>query len=192
MEALKRNEYYNYSDYLNWETEQRYELIDGVPYLMSPAPSWTHQNISIELSRQFANFLLDKACKVFTAPFDVRLNADENDDTVVQPDLVIVCDRSKLVKTGYMGVPKMVIEILSPSTARHDKLLKFNKYLEAGVSEYWIVDPESKTLSVYLLKSGEYFSRVYSETDVVPVTALEGCAINMQSVFSDIPQEPVQ
>jgi len=184
MEALKQDEYYTYSDYLHWETEQRYELIDGVPYLMSPAPSWTHQKISGELNRQFANFLLDKSCKVFAAPFDVRLNADKSDDTVVQPDLVIVCDQSRLVKTGYMGVPEMIIEILSPSTARHDKLLKFNKYLEAGVSEYWIVDPESKTLSVYLLKNGEYISRVYSEDVIVPVTALEGCEINMQSVFS--------
>jgi len=185
MEALKQNEYYTYSDYLNWETEQRYELIDGVPYLMSPAPSWIHQKIRKELIRQFANFLLGKTCDVFAAPFDVRLNADKNDDTVVQPDLVIVCDKSKLVKTGYMGVPKMVIEILSPSTVRHDRLLKFNKYLEAGVSEYWIVDPESKTVSVHLLENGKYITNSYSDMDVISVSVLDGCEINMPDVFSE-------
>ncbi|MDR0310315.1 MAG: Uma2 family endonuclease, partial [Acidobacteriota bacterium] len=115
MEALQKDERYTYADYASWDTEERYELIDGVPYLMSPAPLRKHQSILFELSGQFRNFLKGKPCKAFAAPFDVRLNADTYDDTVVQPDLVVICDKLKLDAKGCVGAPDMVIEILSPS-----------------------------------------------------------------------------
>ena len=175
---------YTYADYIKWDDDNRCELIDGVIYTMTPAPTWEHQSVSGELYKQLAIFLTGKKCKVFSAPFDVRLNADSGDDNVVQPDVVVVCDRSKLAGTGYNGVPDMIIEILSPSTSRKDKILKFNKYLQAGVREYWIVDPDYKIVSVYVLKNGKYVTAAYSDTDIIPVQVLEGCVIDMKEVFA--------
>ena len=140
----------------------------------------------MELSRQLANFLKGKPCQIFAAPFDVRLNADTYDDTVVQPDLLVVCDPSKLDEKGCVGVPDMVIEILSPSTGRHDKLVKFQLYQKTGVREYWIIDPETKTLQVCILENGKYVTSMYGDTGAVPVHVLEGCAINLQDVFEEV------
>ena len=184
MNVLQEDKRYTYSDYLAWDDDRRWELIDGVPYAMS-APTWQHQGISGELFLQFGNFLKGKPCRVFAAPFDVRLNFDAADDTVVQPDLVVICDRSKIGGTGCAGVPDLVVEILSPSTSKHDKLLKFNTYQHAGIREYWMVDPDSKTLSVNILKDGEYVARAYGESDTVPVTVLDGCEINLTDVFTE-------
>ena len=185
MEALLKDERYTYADYAEWKTENRYELMDGELYMMSPAPAWKHQEILFELSRQFANFLKGKPCKAFAAPFDVRLNADTYDDTVLQPDLVVICDQSKLMGTGCAGAPDMVIEIMSPSTVKRDRVLKFYAYQGAGVREYWIVDPETKIVSVHLLKDGEYITRAYAETGTVPVHVLEGCVIDLAEVFAE-------
>jgi len=185
MEALRKDEYYTYDDYLKWEDAERCELIDGEIYAMSPAPTWKHQGISSNLHGQLFDFLKGKPCKVFAAPFDVRLNAGTYDNTVVQPDLVVICDRSKLSGTGCAGAPDMVIEILSPSTAGYDRVDKFNQYLIAKVREYWIVDPESKTVSVHVLKDGEYITRAYAKTAKVPVHVLEGCVIDLADVFEE-------
>ena len=187
MDASARkldDRHYTYADYACWPGDVRYELIDGIAYLQA-APAWEHQGISRELLLQLGNFLRGKPCKVFSAPFDVRLNASKDDDTVLQPDLVVICDRSKLSGTGCAGVPDMVIEILSPSSAGRDRFLKFNKYLQAGVREYWIVDPDSKTVSAHVLKEGEYVARAYGETDDAPVHILEGCVIHMPDVFAE-------
>ena len=173
---------YTYSDYLKWDDDVRYELIDGVPYAMS-APTWQHQEILGHLFVQFYNFVKGKQCKVFVAPFDVRLNADTLDNTVVQPDIVVICDDSIMMKTGCVGGPDMAIEISSPSTSRMDKFMKFSKFLQAGVREYWIVDPDTKTMAVHILKDGDYITRVYNEEDTVPVYVLEGCLIDMAEVF---------
>jgi len=111
------------------------------------APSWQQQKVLKELMFIFGNYLKDRDYEIFSAPFDVFLEAKdehevENATTVVQPDLTIICEKSKLAKTGYIGVPQMIIEITSPSTVRLDRVLKFNKYEEAGVKEYWVVEPE--------------------------------------------------
>ena len=183
MEALQKSDIYTYADYCLWPESERWELIDGIAYAMSPAPSWEHQAISSELLWQLRSLIKDKQCKVFTAPFDVRLNADTLDDTVVQPDLVIICDRSKLSGTGCIGAPDMVIEILSPSTAAHDRMLKFNLYLKYGVREYWIVDPDSKTVSAHILDNGRYYIASYGDSDEAPVHIFDGCTINLSDVF---------
>jgi len=186
MGALNRDfQRYNYSDYSTWSDGKRRELIDGAVFMMSPGPSWLHQELSVNLSGQLYNYLKGKPCRVLTAPLDVRLNADATDDTVVQPDIIVVCDRSKLSETGCIGAPDMVIEILSPSTSRLDRTLKFNKYLQAGVREYWIVDPDTKSVSVYILKDGEYMTRVYTDADTAPVHVLEGCTINLKELFDE-------
>ncbi len=134
---------FTYRDYLHWPDDERWELIDGVAYNMSPAPNRIHQKISGELHRQIANYLIGKQCEVYAAPFDVRLPAtgEKNDEitTVVQPDITIVCDKSKLDKKGCKGSPDLVIEILSPYTAKKDMKEKHFLYEKFAVKEYWIV-----------------------------------------------------
>lgn len=144
---------YTYQDYLHWPDEQRWELLYGQAYLMSPAPSLTHQTISGELFRQISNHLLDKSCRVFHAPFDVRLpqadEAEEEITTVVQPDILVVCNDHKLDEKGCRGAPDWIIEILSPATAARDQIDKLALYEPHGVAEYWIVHPVDRIVTVY-------------------------------------------
>ncbi|MCL1918437.1 MAG: Uma2 family endonuclease [Peptococcaceae bacterium] len=184
MSFPKEDERYTYADYEKWDDEIRYELIDGVPYMLA-APSQTHQTISGELYFQLAGFLKGKQCKVFYAPFDVRLTANDKDDTVVQPDLLVVCDMPKLDGKACVGAPDMAIEILSPSSSRQDKVVKLNLYQKAGVREYWIVDVEDKAVQVCILRDGEYIVKAYTDADIAPVHVLEGCSINLADVFAE-------
>ena len=151
---------HTYGDYLTWPDDVRCELIDGVAYLMSPAPGRFHQELAGELYRQIATALLGKPCRSFIAPVDVRLpkhnEANELVDTVVQPDVFVVCDRSKLDDRGVRGAPDWVIEILSPSTAGHDQTTKLKTYERAGVREYWLVHPTDRTVVVYTLLDGDF------------------------------------
>ena len=185
MDALQNDRRYTYADYLTWDDGQRYELIDGMPYALA-APGVAHQRASIAILLQLGQFLKGHPCQLLSAPFDVRLDADHGDATVVQPDILVVCDRSKL-KDGKscVGAPDLAIEILSPSSEGHDMVVKFNTYLRAGVREYWIVNPGGKTVSVYVLENGRYVSSAYGETDMVPVHILEGCAIQLSDVFAE-------
>lgn len=185
MDAPQKNELYTYADYCSWNDDQRWEIIDGIAYAMVPAPSWTHQALLGSLYIQFGNFLKGKACRVFTAPLDVRLDADEGDNTVVQPDLMVVCDRSKMDAHGIKGAPDMVVEILSPSTASKDRIVKLSAYRRAGVREYWIVDPDDKSISAYTLKGGEYVVNAYAGDEIIPVHVLEGLSIRLQDVFEE-------
>ncbi|MDR2572007.1 MAG: Uma2 family endonuclease [Oscillospiraceae bacterium] len=184
--VLDYKRHYTYSDYMKWDDDQRWELIDGIAYLMS-APSVRHQEILLNLSLLFGSFLKGKSCKAYFAPFDVRLSADTTDDTVVQPDLVIICDKSIIMDTGCKGVPDMVIEILSPSTSLRDKAVKFDLYLKKGVREYWIVDPDPKTelVHTHILDNGRYYARCYTKDDVVPVHVIDGCEIALAEVFTE-------
>lgn len=187
---LPEGKKYTYADYLTWDDDNRYELIDGEVYMMS-APSVSHQEISMELGRQIANYLQGKPCKVFSAPFDVRLNADTEDNTVVQPDITVVCDPKKIENgKNCKGAPDMVIEILSPSSGTRDQILKLNMYLEAGVKEYWIVDPETRSVQVYLFKNTEGTFRSYKDKSIISVNILEGCQIDLAAVFPpELPNE---
>ena len=184
MEALKNDRYYTYTDYRTWDKDIRCELIDGVVYMIT-SPSRIHQYICTALIYQFFDFLKDKPCEVYVAPFDVRLNIEGGDDTVVQPDILVVCDREKLDSKSCQGAPDLVVEALSPSSETHDKILKFNKYLQAGVQEYWIVDPNNRIVHVYVLESGKYVASVYAEEDTLPVSVLEGCVVTLADVFPE-------
>ena len=149
--ALKLDKGYTYADYCSWEDGERWELIGGEAYAMAPSPSEGHQGISGRIFGQLYMYLRGKPCKVYAAPFDVRLNADGADDTVVQPDILVVCDKSKLEGgKGVTGAPDFIIEILSPSSLRHDLITKFKLYQRSGVREYWIVDPESKIIKTHV------------------------------------------
>jgi len=175
---------YTYTDYLQWDDGMRRELIDGKIYFMA-GPNRRHQKLSGNLYDQFKAFLKGKECEVYYAPLDVRLNADTLDDTVVQPDLIIVCDDSILDDAGIKGAPDMVVEILSPTTADYDRATKFNIYLQAGIKEYWIVDPETQSLAVNILNDGRYITYLYSNNETAPVRILEGCMINLSEIFAE-------
>ena len=193
MEEMKRDKRYTYADYETWDTDERYELIRGIPYLlyspdpamMAPAPTPEHQSISGELFRQLANFLHGKPCKVYSAPLDVRLSDGSHDDTVVQPDLIVVCDKSKLDGKHCDGAPDMIVEILSPSTAGRDHIVKYKLYLASGVREYWIIDPNTKTVMIHILEGGKYQTSTHEAADTVPVRVLDGCSINLADVFAE-------
>jgi Uma2 family endonuclease len=186
----KRNERYSYSDYLNWPETERFELLNGVVYDMTPAPPRRHQEILGEIHRQMANCLLDKPCKVYVAPFDVRLpeenEKDEDIKTVVQPDIALVCNHSKLDERGCKGAPDLVIEIVSPSTVKKDLKDKFLLYEKAGVKEYWIVHPVDKTVMVFTLEEKKYGRpEIYSEEDQVKARVLDDLIVNLKEAFKD-------
>ena len=177
---------YTYADYCNWEDGGRWEMIDGVAYAMA-APTFAHQMILTGLHLRFGNFLKGHSCIVLLSPFDVRLNADEADDTVVQPDLLVVCDRAKLSDVmSCRGAPDLIIEILSPSNPGYDRLTKFNRYLRAGVKEYWMVDPETKSVQICSLRDGSYDTIIYTERATVPVGVLPGLEISLPEVFAEL------
>lgn len=190
MAQPARKEQYSLADYLLWDNNEHTELIEGVPVMMAP-PSPRHQFISMALSAQLHNFLEGKKCRVVTAPFAVRLFEQDGDspetvDTVVEPDISVICDRSRLDKHGYKGAPEMVIEILSPSTRRHDRMVKLNLYQKAGVKEYWIVSPEEGTVQVHLLTEGLFsFHELYERNDIAKVNVLDGCFIELSKVFAE-------
>lgn len=149
---------YTYADYLLWHFKERVELLRGKVREMSPAPNRRHQTVLTNLMKQFFDVTENKCCNLFIAPFDVRLpipSAKKN-TTVVQPDICIVCDNSKLDDLGCNGAPDLIVEVLSPNHTKHDAETKFNLYEEAGVKEYWMVSIESKTVLVYSLKDGKY------------------------------------
>lgn len=154
MKTPESNKRYRYHDYEHWEG--RWELIHGVPYNMSPAPTTKHQQIVGEIHFALRSFLGTDNCQVFVAPFDIRLSETDdydNPDTVIQPDISVICHQNQLDKKGGKGAPDLVIEVLSPSTALKDRNQKFKLYEQFGVQEYWIVDPIHQTIEVYGLRS---------------------------------------
>ena len=180
---------YTLADCLAWEEGTRGEIIDGEAVMMAP-PSTAHQLISMELARQLANFLEGRKCRVLPAPFAVRLferagDKPEDVQTVVEPDLSVVCDSAKLDKYGCRGAPDLVVEVLSPSTQRHDRLVKLDLYQRAGVREYWIVSPEEQTVQVLLLRGGLLLPyELYGPEDIAKVNVLEGCFVELSKVFA--------
>ena len=186
-----KKESYTFADCLTWPENERIELIDGEAVMMS-LPSTVHQKISGELFRQLANFLEGKKCEVFSAPFGVRLfekdgDSPENVDTMVEPDISVICDRDKLDRHGCKGAPDLIVEVLSSSTQRHDRLVKLGLYQRAGVREYWIVSPEEKTVQV-MLRDGRgvlLLHEVYGPKDLAKVNVLDGCFIELNRVFPD-------
>jgi len=192
MSSPQPDRKYTYGDYLHWPDEERWEIIDGVPYDMSPAPSTDHQIISIQLLGQLIAFATNKSCRVFHAPFDVRLpRGNESDDeinTVVQPDICVICDPAKLDARGCKGAPDLVVEIISPATAKKDLAEKFSLYEKSGVKEYWVVFPKDQVLNVYHLNETRVYDKTgaYSAADNLPCELFPGLEINLARVFADI------
>ena len=191
--TLDLNKRYTYSDYLSWADDKMRELIDGFIRMMSPAASAPHQRTSGKLITRLIN-LIEKNkgnCEVFPAPFDVRLPkngevANEKINNVVQPDICVVCDPSKIDDRGCLGAPDLVVEIQSFSTSRYDLTEKFNLYEASGVREYWVVYPykEEKGVVVYVLQpNGKYDAGTKYKDGKIPVGIFKGCDINFNDIF---------
>jgi len=190
---LDLNKKYTYADYLTWLDDKRRELYNGFIRMMTPAPALRHQDVLGNLYLDFGNFLRKKKnCKVFPAPFDVRLpvkgNKNKEITTVLQPDLTIICDPNKLDSKGCIGAPDMVIEISSPSTAKKDVEEKFLIYQKAGVKEYWIVHPNDQTVFVFLLDGNNKYQlkKMYAGDSKVEVNIFDGdLLVDLLEIFRE-------
>jgi Uma2 family endonuclease len=187
---LDINKTYTYADYLKWTFDERLELIKGKIFKMSPAPGSVHQRLSLRLARWVGNYLEGKSCEVFTAPFDVRLPRRSIDDkeilTVIQPDVCIICDAKKVDDKGCLGAPDIVVEILSPGNNKKELQNKYEVYEEAGVLEYWIIQPLEKTFFKYILEDNHFkASRLLTIGDEVTSPILPGFVLNLDELFAD-------
>jgi Uma2 family endonuclease len=193
MTLLKRDTHYHtYADYLTWSRSYGDELISGTAYVREPpAPSWLHQEVVVELCRQIANALEGKSCRVCVAPLDVRLprstEGDDQVDTVVQPDVLIVSDLKKVDARGIRGAPDWVAEVLSPSTASHNRTVKLSAYERAGVREVWLIDPVDRTLTIYQLEAGSYGRATILELKGrTQLTAVPGVTIDWARILDNM------
>jgi len=185
-EAAHKYEYFTWENYQAWPNDERWELIDGHPYAMSPAPGLFHQVLVTTLSRSLGNYFVDKECMLLLAPTDVKLS----DCDVVQPDLLVVCDRSKLRPTHVEGAPDLLVEILSPSTAGYDRGTKLALYAKHGVREYWLVTPYPSVLEVLVLDGESYrVHKVYRSQHTLRSPSFPGLELPLERVF-DFPIPP--
>lgn len=189
MEARLKTGSYTYGDYRTWDDGGRWELIDGTLYAMSPAPTLAHQKLAFHIAKRLDDFLDGKPCEVFTSPVDVRFEESDKADTVVQPDVIVVCDPSKRRREGVVGAPDLVVEVLSPSTAGRDTIEKLRLYQREGVPEYWIVAPEEKVLYQHVLKDGQYDVHKVTEGGVASAR-LEGFQLDVDALFALLAELP--
>ena len=185
----RRISYEEYLDYVN-SSDQRYELIDGEVYLLA-SPSFRHQVLVRELLISLSDYLTANPCQVLSAPFDIRLygyaTKFSEDPNVVQPDIVVICDPENVTADGkYEGTPTLVVEVLSPSTKSKDHMLKLHLYIRSGIAEYWIVDPESKTMWQYSASPERELdiARVYKQTEIMQSIAFPELTLDLAKLFA--------
>ena len=192
--SLDLNKRYTYADYLTWMDDKARELINGFIKTMSPAPRSIHAEVNSNIMWELKSVVKRNKgkCKVYHAPFDVRFprngeTANDKIDTVVQPDVCVICDLSKIDKLGCCGAPDMIVEILSLSTAKKDMTEKFTLYEESGVKEYWIAHPEEKTIIVFILQeNGKYDTgTVYGSEGQIPVHIFDNYPIKLNDIFEE-------
>lgn len=172
---------YTWDDYRTWPDEERWEIIDGEPIMMSPSPTVRHQLLLAQLVRKLGDFLDERPCQVLPAPMDVRLS----DTDVVEPDILVVCDPEIIKPTHIAGPPTLVVEILSPSSAVHDRLRKLHLYARFGVPEYWIVTPFPSLVEVLVLRDEAYeIAGVYGRDDVLASVRFPDLRIELPGIFS--------
>lgn len=183
---------YSYSNYLNWLFPERVELIKGKIFKMSPAPSRVHQEVAGSIFLNLGIFLKDKPCKVYSAPFDVRFpkesKADKDVYTVLQPDICVICDKSKLDARGCIGAPDLVVEVLSPGNTKMELLNKYRVYEEFGVKEYWVVSQSDQNILIYTLNEMGKFqpSKIFTLSEKITSTVLPGFELALDDVFEDL------
>lgn len=178
---------HTYGDYLTWGEDQRFELIDGIAYAMCPAPLIAHQDVAGEIFRQLANALQGKPCRAYIAPVDVRFpladEADEDVKTVLQPDVLVVCDPGQIDRRGVRGGPDFVVEVLSHSTAGYDHIKKRRAYERGGVREYWLVHPQDRIVWIYRLENDAFAAPDVSEMlGQMPIRVLPDLSIDWDLV----------
>lgn len=190
LSQLDLNKTYTYADYLTWRLNERLELIKGWIYKMSPAPRRAHQKVEGNLHIEIGSFFKNKKCEVYQSPFDVRLIknkglSDHEITTVVQPDISVICDPEKLDDRGCIGAPDLIIEVLSPSTMKKDYYEKFDLYEENKVKEYWLVNPEGRSLQIFHLENGKYqeFETLEEKQETITSKLFPKLQIPMVSVF---------
>jgi len=193
--ALTPDERFTYRNYRTWPDSERWELIDGHAWAMSPAPKSRHQALVWKLSSLLYNFLKGKPCKAYPAPFDVLLpwenEADDEVATIVQPDISVFCDKSRITERGARGAPDLVVEILSPSTSKRDQNEKFALYERSAVREYWIVDSAAWSIWIYrLAPSGRYdkgeLRERLGDISAIASSVLEGFVVDPVELFADL------
>ncbi len=187
LNQLDINGTYTYADYLLWKLKERVELFKGKIFAMSPAPRTNHQKVAGNLHGVLFPYFEGQKCQLFTAPFDVRLPNKRNSkkiDTVVQPDLCIICDPKKIDDKGCIGAPDLIIEILSPGNSKKELKNKFDLYQEAGVLEYWVVHPTEKCVFVYILENGRFMHReVVFDDEILVSTTFPDVKIDAKRIF---------
>lgn len=180
---------YTYADYLKWTIDERFEIIKGKLFKMSPAPRRSHQTLVGDLFSKMYNYLNGNPCEVYVAPFDVRLpvKSKKNDKiyTVVQPDICVICDREKLDELGCIGAPDLVVEILSKGNSKKELQYKYEVYEESGVKEYWIVQPDFENIMIYTLVDGSYVpSKLFTRGDIISSKVIEGFNLDLDEYFA--------
>ncbi|HLU89492.1 MAG TPA: Uma2 family endonuclease [Cyclobacteriaceae bacterium] len=182
---------YSYADYLTWKTDEMMEIIKGRLFKIPAPPGRVHQKAALKLGSALLNFLDGKPCEVYVAPFDVRLpttsTKNEEVNTVVQPDLCVICDKSKLDEAGCIGAPDLVVEILSRGNNKKELQNKYEVYQESGVKEYWIIHPIERTLLIYSLKvDGFAPSKLFTAGDHIGSAVIPGFTLDLEEFFSDL------
>jgi Uma2 family endonuclease len=183
---------YSYANYLNWLFPERVELIKGKIFKMSPAPSRVHQEVAGSIFLNLGIFLKDKPCKVYSAPFDVRFpkesKADKDVFTVLQPDICVICDKSKLDARGCIGAPDLVVEVLSPGNSKMELINKYKVYEEFGVKEYWVVSQSDQNILIYTLNDMGKFqpSKIFTLSEKITSSVLPGFELICDDVFDDL------
>ena len=187
---LDLNKSYTYADYLMWKFNERVELIKGKIFTMSPAPNTNHLQISRSLNRILDHFFHNNKCQLFYAPFDVVLSKTKDDKkirTVVQPDLGVICDLSKLDETKCNGAPDLVIEILSPGNSKKEMKIKYELYEENGVKEYWVIDPEHESVSIFILNKSKFIpQKPLTTEDKMKSAVFPSLEFSVDEVFKDV------
>lgn len=194
IDELDFSKTYTYADYYSWKFEERLELIKGKIFKMSPAPTGNHQLISFNISGELYNFLKDKPCKAFAAPFDVRLVREKTSDkkikNVVQPDVCVICDLEKMADPrSCLGAPDIIVEILSPGNNKKEVKTKYDLYEEFGVKEYWVVYPSEQIMMRYVLtEKGKFVNEGGAMTsgDKIVTPILPGFELAMDDVFRNL------
>ena len=188
LAGLDFSKEYTYADYLEWTFEERLELIKGKPFEMGSTPGRIHQKLSMKIVGELSRYLRGKSYQAYAAPFDVRLpqksKSDQDIMTVVQPDICVICDCSKLDDNGCLGAPDIIVEILSPGNNKKELKDKYEVYEVAGVQEYWLVFPVEEAFLQYIREDGRFITfRPLTEADVVTTPILPGFELNLNELF---------
>ena len=191
LSDLDLSKTYTYADYVKWQFDVRIELIKGEIFKMRPAPSRSHQDIFFSIALKLGIYLKGKPCKAYLAPFDVRFPRNSKDDkaiyTVLQPDICVICDLTKLDDRGCVGAPDIVIEILSPGNNKKELRNKYEVYQEAGVKEYWIIHPSERTFLKYTLDNQGFFqpSRLLTGGEEITTPIQPGFSMDLDEIFEE-------